>query len=86
MENELGKMGNIIICGAKTRAGTPCTSKAEEGKRRCRIHGGAKGSGGQLGNKNALKHGYYCRENIAQRSQIHKLIQDYRKLCKDMNL
>ena len=85
MENELGKMGNII-CGAKTRSGTPCTSKAEEGKRRCRIHGGAKGSGGQLGNKNAFKHGYYCQESIAQRSQIHKLIQDYRKLCKDMNL
>lgn len=58
MENELGKMGNII-CGAKTRSGTPCTDQAEEGKRRCRIHGGAKGSGGQLGNKNAFKHGYY---------------------------
>lgn len=86
MENELGKMGNIIICGAKTRAGTPCTAQAEEGKRRCRIHGGAKGSGGQLGNKNAFKHGYYTKENIAQRTQIHKMLKEYRQMCREMNM
>ena len=29
-----------VICGAKTRKGTPCRGKSEPGKRRCRFHGG----------------------------------------------
>lgn len=29
-----------IICGAKTRKGTPCRCKSEPGKRRCKFHGG----------------------------------------------
>ena len=45
-------------CRARTR-GTPCQSPAVHGKRRCRMHGGAAGSGGQLGNRNAFKHGAY---------------------------
>ena len=44
-------------CLAKTRMGTACQSPAVRGKRRCRMHGGAAGSGAQLGNSNALKHG-----------------------------
>lgn len=46
-------------CLAKTRKGTPCQSFAVNGKNRCRMHGGAEGSGGQEGNQNALKHGRY---------------------------
>src|SRR5207302_2378854 len=33
------------MCGAKTRRGTPCQSPAVRGKRRCRMHGEAAGSG-----------------------------------------
>jgi hypothetical protein len=33
-------------CGAKTRAGHPCRQAAVRGRARCRMHGGAKGSGG----------------------------------------
>lgn len=29
-----------VICGAKTRKGTPCRCKSEAGKRRCKFHGG----------------------------------------------
>lgn len=29
-----------VICGAKTRKGTPCRCKSEAGKRRCKYHGG----------------------------------------------
>lgn len=29
-----------VICGAKTRKGTPCRCKSEPGKRRCKFHGG----------------------------------------------
>lgn len=37
------------------------------------MHGGAKGSGGQLGNKNAYKHGLYTRESEAMRVYVRKL-------------
>jgi hypothetical protein len=30
-------------CGAKTRSGKPCMSPAVRGKKRCRMHGGARG-------------------------------------------
>ena len=51
-------------CGAKTRSGTPCRSPAVRGKKRCRMHGGAKGSGVPIGNQNALRHGRYARKLI----------------------
>ena len=46
-------------CGARTKrnGGNPCRSPAIRGKQRCRIHGGARGSGGKKNNTNALKHG-----------------------------
>jgi glucans biosynthesis protein len=50
-------------CGARTRRGSPCRSPAVAGKKRCRLHGGAAGSGAPLGNRNALKHGRYTRES-----------------------
>ncbi|PWE31290.1 hypothetical protein DDZ14_13650 [Maritimibacter sp. 55A14] len=28
------------ICGARTRAGTPCQARVVPGRRRCRMHGG----------------------------------------------
>lgn len=58
------------ICGAKTRSGQPCKSAPVKGKKRCRMHGGAQGSGAPMGNQNALKHGYYSMINKFLRSQI----------------
>ena len=60
-------------CGAKTRDGTPCQAPAVFGKRRCRMHGGAKGSGAPKGNKNALKHGEYSAENKAALARVREL-------------
>jgi uncharacterized protein YjcR len=54
-------------CGAKTRHGAPCCAPAVAGKKRCRMHGGAKGSGAPIGNQNAFKHGRYTRKAIAER-------------------
>jgi hypothetical protein len=51
-------------CGAKTPAG-PCATGPEPGKRRCRLHGGAPGSGAPKGNQNAFKHGLFTREELA---------------------
>lgn len=37
-------------CGARTRTGQPCRSPAVTGKQRCRMHGGAAGSGAPKNN------------------------------------
>jgi uncharacterized protein YjcR len=44
------------------------------------MHGGAPGSGAPRGNKNAVKHGLYTREAIAQRRQLAELVRQSRKL------
>jgi hypothetical protein len=71
-------------CGAKTRSGHPCRSPSVRGKKRCRMHGGAAGSGAPRGNKNALKSGLYTREEIAARKRVRNLIQQSRRLIKQL--
>ena len=75
-----GPMLSSQRCGAKTRSGKPCRSPAVHGKKRCRMHGGAPGSGAPRGNKNAQKRGLYTREAIAQRRQLGELMRQSRKL------
>ena len=66
-------------CGAKTRRGTPCRSPTVAGKKRCRMHGGAEGSGAPIGNQNALKHGGFTREAIAERRKLRDLIREMKE-------
>jgi uncharacterized protein YjcR len=75
-----GPMFSSLRCGAKTRSGSPCRSPAVSGKKRCRMHGGARGSGAPRGNKNAFKHGLYAREAIGERRHIQELMRQSRKL------
>ncbi len=84
MRSEPMKADLSLYCLAKNRQGKPCMRYKAKGKERCRMHGGAEGIGGQLGNKNAFKHGYYCKDNIAQRSEIHKMLKEYRRLCREV--
>ena len=65
-------------CGARTRKGTPCRSPAVRGRKRCRMHGGAKGSGAPFGNQNALKHGFYSVKAAAERKWIAELLRSSR--------
>jgi len=65
-------------CGAKTRKGTPCRSPSVSGKKRCRMHGGAEGSGAPKGNRNALKHGLFTKSAIADRRALRKLLRQSR--------
>ena len=44
------------------------------------MHGGAEGSGGQSGNRNALKHGCYSAESITLRRHIRHLLCSTRDL------
>ena len=71
-------------CGAKTRAGGSCRLPAVRGKRRCRMHGGAAGSGAPSGNRNARRHGLFTGEAIAERKQIRDLLGEARKLLRGM--
>ncbi len=75
-----GPMLSSQRCGAKTRSGKPCQSPSVLGKRRCRMHGGAPGSGAPRGNKNALKFGLYTREAIAERKRLRDLMRQSLKL------
>jgi hypothetical protein len=75
-----GPMLSSLRCGAKTRSGKPCQSPAVRDKKRCRMHGGAPGSGAPRGNKNAVKHGLYTKEAKAQRREISELMRQSRKL------
>jgi hypothetical protein len=77
-------MLSSLRCGAKTRSGKPCRSPAVMGKKRCRMHGGAPGSGASRGNKNALKNGLHTREAIAERRHIQDLMQQSRKLIQQI--
>ncbi|MDH3242612.1 MAG: hypothetical protein OEO83_18305 [Alphaproteobacteria bacterium] len=69
-------------CGARTRAGHPCRAPAVKGKRRCRRHGGAAGSGAPRGNRNALKHGFYSRAAKAERRRLRALIREMERSLK----
>jgi hypothetical protein len=75
-----GPMLSSQRCGAKTRSGKPCMSPAVNGKMRCRMHGGALGSGAPRGNKNALKHGLYTRDAIENRRRLRDLLRQSRNL------
>jgi hypothetical protein len=59
---KLSRLNQSPRCGARNRRGTSCQSPAMKGRARCRFHGGAEQSGGQPGNRNALKHGRYSAE------------------------
>src|SRR5262245_5508171 len=71
-------------CGARNRRGGFCRAPAINGKRRCRMHGGAPGSGAPLGNKNALKHGRFTREKKAERRRVQELLRQSPKTLADV--
>ena len=73
-----------LRCGAKTRKGGSCRAPAVTGKKRCRMHGGAKGSGAPRGNNNALKHGVFTKESIELRATLRQQIREARKLLKEL--
>jgi hypothetical protein len=71
-------------CGARTRCGGACRAPAVHGRKRCRMHGGAAGSGAPRANRNARKHGLFSGDAIAERRQIQALLNEARKLLAEM--
>jgi hypothetical protein len=70
-------------CGARTRSGAPCRSAPVTGRRRCRMHGGADGSGAPKGERNGnYKHGRYTEEVAATRRWLREATIMFRGLNK----
>lgn len=69
-------------CGAKMRSGQPCRSPAMANGR-CRMHGGAS-PGAPKGNRNALKHGLYTAEAIAERQEMAVLLRAMRETVEEV--
>jgi hypothetical protein len=57
---------------------------AVSGKKRCRMHGGAPGSGAPKQNQNALKHGLFTQQAIEEREHVQALLRQSRKLLQDI--
>jgi hypothetical protein len=76
-----GTVSQAGRCGAKTRSGAPCKSAPVTGRRRCRMHGGADGSGAPKGERNGnYKHGRYTAEVAAMRRWLREVTHMLRKL------
>lgn len=71
-------------CGAKTRSGAACRAPAVHGKPRCRMHGGAQGTGAPGANQNARKHGLFTGEAIAERKELLVLLREARAILQRM--
>ncbi|MEO1104078.1 MAG: HGGxSTG domain-containing protein, partial [Pseudomonadota bacterium] len=67
---------------ARTRSGKPCISPAMANGR-CRMHGG-RSPGAPRGNQNALKHGHYSAEAIADRRRINALIRGMNEMREEL--
>jgi hypothetical protein len=64
-------------CGARTRAGGSCRAPRVRGRPRCRLHGCAPGSGGQLGQKNGMyRSGKYSKEARELGALVRALAKD----------
>ncbi len=71
-------------CGARTRGGACCRAPAVRAGQRCRMHGGAKGSGARPGNANARKHGFYSAAAKAERRALRARIRGWAKRVREV--
>jgi hypothetical protein len=77
IERRLANIAKAPRCGARTRAGRPCRQAAVTGRERCRMHGGAKGSGGPRGEQNGnYRHGLCTREGVEERKNTRTQIRE----------
>ena len=83
-QRNVGPMMTSLRCGAQTRSGGKCQAPAVAGKARCRMHGGAKGSGAAKGNRNALKHGAFAADFLDQMRQARDLVAEARAHLKKL--
>ena len=62
-------------CGAKRRDGLPCQKPRAKGRTRCRLHGGAPGSGAPKGEANGrYAHGLLTAEAMEERIALSAIL------------
>jgi glucans biosynthesis protein len=62
-------------CGAKRRDGRPCQKPRARGRTRCRLHGGAPGSGAPKGEANGrYSHRLLTAEAIEERTALSAIL------------
>ena len=84
IERRLANLAKAPRCGARTRMGSPCRQAAVKGRTRCRMHGGAKGSGGPSGARNGnFKHGLWTRESKHLLSATGRKLREVRRFLKE---
>ena len=72
-------------CGAANRQGLPCAAPAVSGKTRCRMHGGAAGSGAPTGRRNgSYKSGQHTNDAIGWRRQMRDWLSASRATLDDL--
>jgi uncharacterized protein YjcR len=76
LPREIETVGEAVA--KSKRSGKSCQAPAVRGWAVCRMHGA--GGGAPLGNKNALRHGFYTAEAIATRQAIRALLRESRDL------
>jgi glucans biosynthesis protein len=85
IERRLSNLAKAPRCGARTRAGHPCKQAAVTGRARCRMHGGARGSGGPCGDRNGnFKYGLWTVENVEMRKAVRLKIRGTRALLQEL--
>jgi hypothetical protein len=86
IQRRLANMAKAPRCGAKTRPGSPCKQAAVRGRPRCRMHGGAKGSGGPRGDRNGnFRHGLWTRESLEMRRTTAEKVREIRAFLRADN-
>ncbi len=83
-QRNTGPMRMSPRCGARTRSGLSCQAPAVQGKKRCRMHGGAAGTGAPKGNGNALKTGLHTREMMEQQQAVCVLLKRSRQILDEL--
>src|SRR5258708_28879875 len=79
----LSNMNRAPRCKARTRRGTECQQAAVRGKARCRMHGGAKGSGAPKGERNgAWRGGGSTNEAKGLRREVAALLRGARAVIR----
>ena len=78
--NEPESLRQAPRCGARKRNGSPCMKPRAKGRTRCRLHGGAPGSGAPSGERNGrFRHGLFTAEAIEERRFVRELLRPTRK-------
>ena len=83
IERRLSNLAKARRCGARTHSRAACKQAAVRGRARCRMHGGARGSGGPRGDRNGnFKEGLWTRESVDLRKAIRARVKEVRALLR----